>query len=118
MKDRKRNRMQNFDYSKDAVYFITACCKNRIHHFGNIIEGKMNLNKYGEIARNQMEWLVEQYPYIILHNYAIMPNHIHILIEINRERAGFAVRAGATCPSDLPQSDLYGQVATCPNLFQ
>ncbi len=100
MKDRKRNRMQNFDYSKDAIYFITACCKNRIHHFGNIIDGEMNLNEYGEIAKNQMEWLAEQYPYIKLHNYAIMPNHIHILIEINRD----LVRAGRDLPQprDLP----------------
>jgi REP element-mobilizing transposase RayT len=84
MKNRKRNRMQGFDYSKDAIYFITSCTKNRIHHFGEIMDGKMQLNDFGEIAKNQLEWLEKQYPYIELHNYIVMPNHIHILMEINR----------------------------------
>ena len=84
MKNRKRNRMQGFDYSKDAIYFITSCTKNRIHHFGEIMDGKMQLNNFGEIAKNQLEWLEKQYPYIELHNYIVMPNHIHILMEINR----------------------------------
>jgi REP element-mobilizing transposase RayT len=76
--------MQGFDYSKDAIYFITSCTKNRIHHFGEIMDGKMQLNDFGEIAKNQLEWLEKQYPYIELHNYIVMPNHIHILMEINR----------------------------------
>lgn len=85
MKDRKRNRLQGFDYSKDAIYFITSCTKNRIHHFGEIIDEKMQLNDFGNIAKNQLEWLEKQYPYIELHNYIVMPNHIHILMEINRD---------------------------------
>jgi REP element-mobilizing transposase RayT len=44
----------------------------------------MQLNDFGEIAKNQLEWLEKQYPYIELHNYIVMPNHVHILMEINR----------------------------------
>jgi putative transposase len=76
--------MVGFDYSQDAIYFITSCCKDRIHHFGEIINGKMKLNIYGEIAHNQMVWLETQYPYVELHNFVVMPNHIHVLFEINR----------------------------------
>lgn len=47
MKNRKRNRMLGFDYSQNAVYFVTSCCKNRIHHFGEVHLGKMNLSEFG-----------------------------------------------------------------------
>ena len=76
--------MIGFDYSQDAIYFVTSCCKNRIHHFGEIENSIMLLNKYGEIAHNQILWLETQYPYIELHNFIVMPNHVHILFEINR----------------------------------
>jgi REP element-mobilizing transposase RayT len=57
-----------------------------LHHFGEVENGKMILNKFGEIAKNQIEWLAEQYPYLIIHNSIIMPNHIHILMEIDKGR--------------------------------
>jgi putative transposase len=44
----------------------------------------MILNEYGLIAEKQWDWLGEQYPYIVLHEFVIMPNHIHGIIEINR----------------------------------
>jgi putative transposase len=29
--------------------------------------------------------LAEQYPYVVLHEFVVMPNHMHGIIEINRE---------------------------------
>lgn len=46
-------------------------------------ESEMILNEYGIIANNQLEWLEIQYPYIVLHSYKVMPNHIHAVIEID-----------------------------------
>ena len=68
--------MLGFDYSQNAVYFVTSCCKNRVHHFGEVHLGKMNLSEFGKIAETQIEWLQSQYPYIELHNYVVMPNHV------------------------------------------
>ena len=87
MKERKRNRKLGFDYSTEAIYFLTICCKNRIHHFGRIENKKMILNEYGEITNQQIQWLKQQYPYFILHNYIIMPNHVHILCEISNNQS-------------------------------
>ncbi len=47
---------------------------------------QMILNEYGKIAENQWYWLGEQYPYVGLHAFVVMPNHIHGIIEINRSR--------------------------------
>ena len=98
---RKRNRMLGFDYSTEAIYFITSNCKDRLHHFGEVGNGKMILNKFGEIAKNQIEWLAEQYPYLIIHNSIIMPNHIHILMEIDKGRIVWANR---DLPMQSPES--------------
>ena len=47
----------------------------------------MIINEYGTIAEKQWFWLGEQYPYVVLHAFVVMPNHIHGIIEINRSHA-------------------------------
>jgi REP element-mobilizing transposase RayT len=84
-KDRKLNRLQGYDYSRDALYFITSFVHDRICSFGKISEGKMQLNEYGEIAERQLSWMEQQYTYVVLHNFIVMPNHIHAIVEINHE---------------------------------
>ena len=88
MHERKKMRMARFDYSRDAVYFVTSCVQNRLHMFGSVKNNKMILNEFGKIAEKQWFWLQEQYPYIVLHNFVVMSNHIHGLIEINRAKIG------------------------------
>ena len=104
MKNRKRNRMVGYDYSQNNLYFVTSCVKNMECCFGDVVlvgtgrdlsvhnpdinnfdenESEMILNEYGIIANNQLEWLEIQYPYIVLHAYIVMPNHIHAVIEID-----------------------------------
>ncbi|WP_163411488.1 transposase [Flavobacterium ajazii] len=46
----------------------------------------MNLNEFGEIVKKQIEWLTEQYKYVEIHNYVVMPNHVHMIIEIDRNK--------------------------------
>jgi REP element-mobilizing transposase RayT len=43
---------------------------------------QMKLNEFGIIAYNQWEWLGNQYPYVHLHSFIVMPNHVHGIIEI------------------------------------
>lgn len=110
MKERKSNRLQGYDYSTDNLYFVTSCVHNRICCFGDIVgtgrvmvgtvgtgrdpslpptfDQPMILNEYGKIAKKQWHWLGEQYPYVVLHEFVVMPNHIHGIIEINRSNVG------------------------------
>ena len=107
MKKRKPNRLQGYDYSTDNLYFVTSCAHNRICCFGDIVRTghvmvgtgrdpslpptfnqQMILNEYGTIAKKQWHWLGEQYPYVVLHEFVVMPNNIHGIIEINRSNVG------------------------------
>jgi len=46
----------------------------------------MVLNEFGKIAECQWYWLADQYPYVVLHAFVVMPNHIHGIIEIDHSR--------------------------------
>ena len=62
---RRSIRLKEYDYSREGLYFITLCVKERFHLFGKIINGQMALNEYG---RNRKYRMVEntgnatQYP--------------------------------------------------------
>ncbi|MFZ2834536.1 MAG: glucose-6-phosphate dehydrogenase [Candidatus Moraniibacteriota bacterium] len=81
-KNRKSNRLENFDYSQNGMYFVTICTKNREHYFGEIVNGKMILNELGKITENVWKNLPHHYLNIKLDTYTIMPNHFHCIIEI------------------------------------
>jgi REP element-mobilizing transposase RayT len=83
MHERRRNRKAGFDYCSARYYFITICVKNHDHSFG-VIENKLiHLSLNGIIAMEQWNWLGNQYPYIDLISFVIMPDHVHGIIFIN-----------------------------------
>ncbi len=84
-RERKGNRLKNFDYSHPGYYYITICVHPGLkgHNvFGNINNGKMDLNKYGEILSIQWVWIAERYKHIILDEWVIMPDHFHAIVKI------------------------------------
>ena len=79
---RRSIRLKGYDYSKDGLYFVTICVKNRKCLFGDIKDGEMILNHNGEIVDMVWDELSEHYHNIRLDAFVIMPNHIHGIIEI------------------------------------
>jgi REP element-mobilizing transposase RayT len=79
----KSARAEWWDYSMNGVYFITICCKDMMPYFGNVTDGKMYLNKYGNIAHNCWENIPKHFPNAKLGEYIVMPNHIHGIIWVN-----------------------------------
>ena len=76
------NRFQNWDYSSEAVYFITIVTKNRMSIFGSIEEEKMILNENGKTIEKELLKSIKICKNWFFHNWGIMPNHIRLLIEI------------------------------------
>ena len=79
---RKSIRLNGYDYSKAGLYFITICTHNRENLFGEIDDGKMILNEYGEIVEKEIIKTNSLRKNIKIDEYIIMPNHIHFIIEI------------------------------------
>ncbi|MCD9574021.1 transposase [Flavobacterium soyae] len=76
------NRLKDWDYSSEAVYFITMVTKDRECIFGSIEDGKMILNENGKIVENELLKSIKIRKNWFFHNWIVMPNHIHLLIEI------------------------------------
>lgn len=82
MKNRKSNRLKNFDYSQNGMYFVTICTKNKEPLFGRIENGKMTLNDLGEIIGKNLLKIDGCFSNVFLDEYVIMPDHIHLIVEI------------------------------------
>lgn len=79
---RKNIRLQ-YDYSKEGMYFITICTKNREELFGNIQDEKqIQLTNIGKIVENCIIDFNRIYQNITIDEYIIMPNHVHMIISI------------------------------------
>jgi len=79
---KKSIRLQNYDYAQNGLYFVTICTKNSQHLFGNISHGKMRLNRAGEMVERIWSEIPQFYDGFVLHDFVVMPNHFHGIIEI------------------------------------
>ncbi len=84
---RRSIRLKGYDYAQAGLYFITICCQDRAHLFGEVINEIMILNEYGKIAFTEWENSMNIRDNIYLHDFVIMPNHIHGIIEIVFKKA-------------------------------
>ena len=82
IRQRKPNRLKNFDYSSSGYYFVTICTKNKNNYFGEIKNNKMILNEYGNITKQCWENITKHFSNVELDEFQIMPNHIHGIIII------------------------------------
>ena len=75
-------RLKHYDYSRAGCYFITICTQDRLYLFGDILEGKMVLSVAGEMIHTLWYEIIDDFPNVALHEFVIMPNHVHGIIEI------------------------------------
>ncbi len=78
---RRSIRLQGYDYSQEGLYFITICCQDRAHLFGEIVSECLKLNDAGIHAQQCWLDIPNHFPNVVLHEFVIMPNHIHGIIE-------------------------------------
>jgi len=103
-------RLKGYDYSQAGLYFITICVQDRVCLFGNVgaplvgaqndgIQNNMNaqngrpqghaptgatmiLNDSGKMIESEWLKLTERFRNIELHEFVIMPNHFHGILQI------------------------------------
>ena len=79
---RKSIRLKGYDYSQAGLYFVTICTQNRACLFGHIHKNEMTLNDAGKMIETEWINLKNRFPNIEYHEFVIMPNHIHGILEI------------------------------------
>jgi len=113
--NRRSIRLQEYDYRQPGAYFVTICTRKRECLLGEIVDGKMVLNSYGEIVKDEWFHSAQIRPEIELDFFVVMPNHIHGIMTI-REDMQSSVRATGRSPlrdhrNTLPQKSLGSFVA-------
>lgn len=76
---RRSIRLKGYDYTQAGAYFITICAYQRENIFGEIVNGEMKLNSFGEIAYSEWFKTAELRSSVELYKkqFVVMPNHIH-----------------------------------------
>ena len=89
------SRLQDWDYGWNASYFITICTANRKLYFGDIIINNnlrpiniMQLSEIGELVHQFWLEIPNQFPFIRLDEFVIMPNHVHGILVIDKPNDG------------------------------
>ena len=86
---RKSTRLKNYDYNTPGAYFITMCTHNKKCLLSNIVGAihelpENKLTEYGKYTEQIIEILPDRFN-VSIPKYVIMPNHIHLIIEINND---------------------------------
>src|SRR3990172_652150 len=97
---RRSIRLKGYDYSQAGAYFVTIVAWQREMLFGEIVNGEMMLNRYGQIVLNAWFDLPNHYRYVVLGAFIIMPNHAHGIIVLAGDGRGGSLATGRTILPD------------------
>ncbi len=103
---RRSIRLKGYDYAQSGLYFVTICVQNRACLFGEIADNEMIMNDAGRMIEKWYFELENKYPNMKCHEYIIMPNHFHCIIEITNVHASDAHASDAHA-SDAHASDAH-----------
>ena len=85
---RKNIRIEDYDYSTPGAYFITVCTANREKIFWNSVGAdiirpeNVPLSIAGKIVEQGILQMAQNYENVVVDQYCIMPDHIHIIFII------------------------------------
>lgn len=81
-----KRRLEKWDYSSPAFYFVTFCTHERKCLLSHITKGagatSVKLSSLGQHCVDAATGLPERFPSIILDSFVIMPNHVHALVNL------------------------------------
>ncbi len=98
---RRSIRLQGYDYSQAGAYFVTIVAWQREMLFGDIVDGEMVLNRFGQIVRDAWFDLPNHYPHVELGAFIVMPNHVHaIVVLVDDGRGGSFMSGGTNLPDE------------------
>ena len=91
---RKPNRLSQYDYSTPGAYFITICTKDKRCILGSVVGASIarpetvTLSAMGRIVEKAILQIPAHYPAVTVDQYVVMPNHVHLLLQIHTDESG------------------------------
>lgn len=102
MTERHQIRANWHDYN-EGIFFVTICCAEKRHFFGEIVDGTMQLTGVGTIVRETIDEIADHFDNVEIWNSIVMPNHVHMVIAVGTchgtsTEAGIPERLGCLRP--------------------
>ncbi len=124
--NRRSIRLKGYDYSQVGAYFLTVCAQDRACLFGEVVNGEMRLNEYGQIAHAEWFRAAALRPYVQLFDdeFVVMPNHVHGIIWIVEDNdhgddVGATRRVAPTPAAPvIPRGPLSGSIGAIVGQFK
>ena len=82
-KFRKNIRLKGYDYSQAGLYFVTVCTNFKEKILWQDVKGdEVILSPIGKAVDECINFIDENYENVVVDKYCIMPNHIHLIIDL------------------------------------
>jgi REP element-mobilizing transposase RayT len=120
---RKRTRLEGYDYSRNGIYFLTLCAKEKKPIFSRIVghgihdAPRIELTDCGKIVEDAIQFINKNNPDVIIDHHAIMPNHVHLLVRVDGA-SGKPRPTGAMIPKLVSSLKRYTNKASGMKLWQ
>ena len=92
---RKSPRLKDYDYTRCGAYAVTITSYEKRSIFGRIsldqYENTFHPSPFGEILLTTYQELPERFPDFAFLHFAVMPNHVHMLILHNSDSQEFSL---------------------------
>ncbi|MDP6776441.1 MAG: transposase [Candidatus Latescibacteria bacterium] len=112
MHRRRSIRLPGYDYSRSGAYFVTICVHQRECLYGEVNDGAVLLNDYGQIAQEEWHRTSRMRPTVQADEFVIMPNHVHGIISLTDDESGDATTRRGTmhrAPTGVPAVERFGK---------
>ena len=99
--DRKNPRLAYWDYSSTAFYHVVFCTYMHEKLLGLIVESEpepeMKLSSLGQCVLDAIDFAKAKFPGISVSTQCIMPNHVHMLVELQEGECGSGLGSFVRC---------------------
>ncbi len=102
------NRLRGWDYASSGHYYITIVTAERKRLFGEIVNGEMVLNDWGQIVYDEFFKSFEMRDELFLGEFVLIPDHLHAIVILDKSKC---MDMGA-CGDELRGDVSFGPVET------
>ncbi len=94
---RKKIRLEGYDYSANGLYFVTICVTEKYQVLWENVGAnsvrpltakellRPKLSDIGKVVKKKLAEIGEHYPDVFVEMSCIMPDHVHIIINIEKQ---------------------------------
>lgn len=75
-------RSPNHDYTSHTTYLITCCTRGRAPVLSEIHDDQVQFTSLGIVTSQIWHASAKHYPHLILHEWIVMPDHVHGLLTL------------------------------------